>query len=127
MIDLQLSSESRKAFAYFKKVTSVSHFLRQNEIQILYVPLALCYSTLVLIVWALHRFLHYPFYSNWPTYAFYGTILLIAVFILCRRVSSALIKKSLKDRGIIVSGGHWHGSEVQRLMLREFTDYFVSL
>ncbi len=40
-------------------------------------------------------------------------------------VRSALIKKSLKSRGIIVSGRNWRGAEVERIILDEFKAYLA--
>jgi hypothetical protein len=65
-------------------------------------------------------------YTNFSIYAFLGVILSIPVIVLSRRVASKWIKKSLKNRGIIVSSGYWHGPELHRLVRQEFIDYLKS-
>jgi hypothetical protein len=139
MIYPQRISDSRKAFAEFLKVTSLAHFLRPWEQFVLYLFFALWLLTWALLAGLLHRHLHLPStyfpltsgtfvpeeFSHWLTYLVYAALPAIPFLFLYTLASGTVIKKSLGNRGIIVSGWSWRGAEVEREVLNRFKEYLV--
>lgn len=132
-------SDSRKAYAEFLRITSLSHFLKPLERFYLYFCFALWLLAWGFLVWLFHYFsrlpsIDFPLTSdNLPTteavhwlYSITYTVI-PALVLLPFEVwaSSTLIKKSLARRGIIVSGWSWRGEEVQQRVLNDFKTYLA--
>jgi hypothetical protein len=141
MIYPQEISDSRKAFAEFRKITSLSHFLRLRERIYWWFFFAIYYLTWVVIAWVLHRFSRLPgTYFPLPTLdasvsrqifewlicLIYAALPATPLLLLYVRLRSLVIKKSLSRRGIEVSGWDWRGAEVERRILDQFKSYLGS-
>jgi hypothetical protein len=135
MIQPELFSDSHQAFEHFRKVTSITHFVKSK--QLVRPPWLLILSLAWLAtIWIVHFFISLPpLYLYWPFprgigfwlfCAAYGTIASIPFLVVCVLIDSRWMKRGLKDKGIVVAGWSWWGPEVQRLMLQEFTDYLAA-
>jgi hypothetical protein len=135
MIQPELFSDSHQAFEHFRKVTSITHFLKEKELLPPRWPWVLLLVAWLATIWIVHFFIMLPpLYAYWPfsrvigfwlSSLLFGTLVLIPFVGICVFVDSRWIIRRLKNRGIVVIGWNWFGKEVQRLMLQDFTEYLV--
>jgi hypothetical protein len=129
-------SDARKTFVKFLEIAHLKHVLNPLERVYLYGFLALTLITWFLIAWLHHRFtplsLNFPstFYTvipkevfSWSSSLLYTALPASPFCCLYIWISSILIKRSLKRRGIDVLGWSWRGAELERVVLDEFTKF----
>ena len=130
MIFIESISLQHDLHATFKRLTSLVRFLKWKGLW----PLVKC-GICSAFIWAVFAWVFIRF-DPWGNLTFFevfgGKKLALAVlaelftvplFVGFLVIYSKQVKKVLLQRGIVVTGWHWRGREVDELMLANFSDY----